>query len=149
MKSPVRTALLALACAFAASGALAQDPMTPTSAKGVQVVSVEEARNLLGKVPFFDFRSAVNYGRGHIKGAVALPYEQKSEKTDQFDATKDRFDMAKLPKDKSSSVVFYSDGPTGWKSYKAAVIASRAGYSNVKWMREGTAAWTAKGSTLE
>jgi rhodanese-related sulfurtransferase len=149
MKTFIRIALLGSAALLLPLAALAEDPVTPTTAKGVQVISVEQARDLLGKAPFFDFRAAVNYGRGHIKGAVALPYDQKSEKVEGFDASKDHFDKAKLPSDKKTPMVFYSDGPTGWKAYKAAIVAAQGGYSNVKWMRDGTAAWVAKGGALE
>jgi rhodanese-related sulfurtransferase len=141
--------VVSVAAALGIPGAMADDPPTPNSAKGVEVVSVEKARDLIGKAQFFDMRSAVNFGKGHVKGAIALPYDQKSEKSESFDAAKDKFNMEKLPKDKSAAIVFYSDGPTGWKSYKAAVLASRAGYTNVKWMREGTAGWTAKRLPLE
>lgn len=149
MKIVIRIALSAFAAMFGTLSALADEALTPTSAQGVQVISVNQALELLGKVPFFDFRSALNFGKSHIKGAVALPYDPKSEKSVGFDASKDKFDMAKLPRDKSSPVVFYSDGPSGWKSYKAAVLAHRAGYSNVKWMRDGTNEWFAKGLPVE
>lgn len=104
---------------------------------------------MLGKAQFYDMRSAVNFGKGHLKGAVAFPYEGRSENSETFDASQDRFDAARLPPEKGAAIVFYSDGPRGWKSYKAAVQASRAGYTNVGWMREGTAGWTAKGYPLE
>lgn len=149
MKSGIWAVILVVAGAFGIQPAMADEPPTPASVKGVEVVSVEKARDLIGKAQFFDMRSAVNYGKGHVKGAVALPYDQKSDKSENFDAAKDKFDMSKLPKEKSAAIVFYSDGPTGWKSYKAAVLASRAGYTNVKWMREGTAGWTAKQLPLE
>lgn len=140
-----------LVSAFVLAGTVAaQDPPpTPTSAPGVEVISVQQAQALIGKSAFFDMRSAVNYGKGHVKGATVLPYDQKSELAQNFDASKDKFDMTKLPADKSTVVVFYSDGPTGWKSYKAARLASQAGYRNVRWMREGTAGWIAKGLPLE
>lgn len=124
-------------------------PPTPTQLPGVEVVSVQQAQGLIGKAAFVDMRSGVNYGKGHIKGAFALPYDQKSDLTENFDASKDRFDMAKLPADKAVTIVFYSDGPSGWKSYKAAKLAAQAGYRNVKWMREGTAGWTARGLPLD
>lgn len=124
-------------------------PLTPTELAGVEVVSVQQAHGLIGKAAFFDMRSGVNYGKGHVKGAVALPYDQKSELAENFDASRDRFDMSKLPGDKTSTIVFYSDGPSGWKSYKAAKLAAQAGYKNVKWMREGTAGWTARGLPLD
>lgn len=143
MKSVILACIASLATAFGMSSALADDPPTPQSAKGVEVISIQQAQKLIGKAHFFDMRSAVNYGKGHIKGATALPYDQKSDKNEAFDASKDKFDMSKLPADKGAAIVFYSDGPTGWKSYKAAILAARAGYGNVKWMREGTAGWAA------
>lgn len=138
------------AASVIAAGALAQDaPATPTTLAGVEVITAQQAQSLIGKADFFDMRSAVNYGKGHIRGAHALPYDQKSELAENFDASKDRFDLGRLPSDKTAAIVFYSDGPTGWKSYKAARLAAQAGYRNVKWMREGTAGWTAKGLRLE
>lgn len=125
------------------------DPETPLTLPGGKVLSVDEAKTLIGTASLFDMRSAVSYGKGHLKGAVALPYGQKSEKSVDFDASKDKFDMSKLPSDKGAAIIFYSDGPTGWKSYKAAVTAIKAGYTNVMWMRGGTAQWEQKGFPLE
>lgn len=149
MKKFALALVIGIATAMQIPSALADDPPTPASAKNVQVISVEQAQGLVGKAQFYDMRSVVNYGKGHVKGAVALPYDQKSDKSEGFDGTKDKFDMSKLPTDKAATIVFYSDGPTGWKSYKAAVLASRAGYSNVKWMRDGTSGWSAKQLPLE
>lgn len=139
---------LALGLALFVASAHAADP-TPVSVSGFRIVSADQARGMVGKAQFFDMRSAVNYGKGHVKGAAAMPYDGKSANTPDFDAGQDRFDLARLPADKNADIVFYSDGPTGWKSYKAAVQASRAGYKNVSWMREGASGWTARGFPLE
>jgi rhodanese-related sulfurtransferase len=122
---------------------------TPTTLPGGKVISAEEGQAQVGKARFYDMRKAINFGKGHIKGAVALPYTEKSKKTAGFDASQDRFDVAKLPTDKNAPIVFYSDGPSGWKSYKAAVFAIKAGHKNVMWMRGGVTDWTAKGYALE
>jgi 3-mercaptopyruvate sulfurtransferase SseA len=122
---------------------------TPTTLSGGKVISVEEGQAQVGKARFYDMRKAINFGKGHIKGAVALPYTEKSKKTADFDATQDRFDVSRLPADKNAPIVFYSDGPTGWKSYKAAVFAIKAGHKNVMWMRGGVTDWKAKGYALE
>jgi rhodanese-related sulfurtransferase len=141
--------IIAGACAtlVLAPGAFASDPKpeTPTKLEGGAVVTAKEAKALAdgGNARFFDMRSAVNYGKGHVPGARALPYKEKSEYTASFDATADSFDLSALPSDKAAALVFYSDGPTGWKSYKAAVLAIRNGHRNVKWMREGYAGWLA------
>lgn len=140
---------LALTLAFAPSAFAADDPETPKSLTGGKVLSAAEAKALTGKAAFFDMRKAVSYGKGHLPGAQPLPYDQKSDKAENFDAAMDKFDLSQLPADKSATVVFYSDGPTGWKSYKAAVIAIRNGYTNVSWFRGGTAEWEAKGFPLE
>ncbi|MBI5485668.1 MAG: rhodanese-like domain-containing protein [Deltaproteobacteria bacterium] len=126
-------------------------PETPKALDGVKVVSVEDVKALIAKneAKFFDFRSAINYGKGHMPGAIALPYKENSEFKADFDASKDVFDMSKLPSDKNTQMVFYSDGPTGWKSYKAALLARKAGYKRVMWFREGTKAWEAKGNRLQ
>jgi rhodanese-related sulfurtransferase len=133
-----------------ASGAVAQSE-TPAALPGGKVISVQEARQLVDKKAafFVDTRSVVNFGKGHVPGAQAIPYKGSSEDAAGFDAAKDQFDVGKLPSDKTQPLVFYSDGPTGWKSYKAAVWAVKAGYKNVNYMRSGWADWLAKGFPAE
>jgi 3-mercaptopyruvate sulfurtransferase SseA len=148
MKHLLSTALITLALT---SAAWATKPETPTATPGVKLVNVDEAKQLAttkGAV-FVDTRSAVNFGKGRVPGAVSASYKEKSEPTPNFDASLDSFEMAKLPTDKNAKIVFYSDGPTGWKSYKAAVLASKAGYKNVLYMRSGYAEWEAKSLPVE
>jgi rhodanese-related sulfurtransferase len=137
--------LLLLGVALAGPAVAAEKPQTPLTLPGGKIVSPAETKALLdGKQAlFFDMRSAVNYGKGHIPGAKALPYKENSEFVADFDESVDQFDLAQLPADKNASMVFYSDGPTGWKSYKAAVKAIKAGYKNVCWFREGFSSWVA------
>jgi rhodanese-related sulfurtransferase len=131
--------------------AVEDKPDTPTTLEGGKVISVEEAKALVDKkgAKFFDMRSAINFGKGHLPGATALPYKELSEFKAGFDASKDQFDLSKLPSDKNTTIVFYSDGPSGWKSYKAAVLAKKAGYKKVMWLREGTKGWEAKKFPLQ
>ena len=140
--------LSALAIFAAPLTCTAQDkkPSTPATLAGGKVATADEAKNLLDgkKAAFFDTRSAMSFGKGHLPGAKAIPYGEKSEFAENFDASKDRFDLAQLPADKNAALVFYSDGPTGWKSYKAAVLAVRAGYKSVHYFRGGWAEWEAK-----
>jgi rhodanese-related sulfurtransferase len=128
-----------------------EKPDTPTSLKGGKVVTVDEAKGMVDKkaAAFFDTRAAINFGKGHIPGASIVAYKEKSEFKADFDASQDSFDLSKLPADKNAKIVFYSDSPQGWKSYKAAVTAVNAGYKNVGWMRDGFAAWTAKALPVE
>jgi rhodanese-related sulfurtransferase len=76
-------------------------------------------------------------------------FKEKSEPSASFDASQDAFPLDKLPADKKARIVFYSDGPTGWKSYKAAVLAVKAGYTNVMYMRSGFAEWETRGLPVE
>jgi rhodanese-related sulfurtransferase len=128
-----------------------EKPETPKTLEGGKIISAEEAKALADKngARFFDMRSAINFGKGHLPGATALPYKENSEYKAGFDASKDVFDLSKLPTDKNASIVFYSDGPSGWKSYKAAVLAKKAGYKKVMWLREGTKGWEAKKYPLQ
>lgn len=150
MKSLLAICVFALSAFSLNTSVLAADPPpTPTKVSGFEIVTADQAKGLVGKAQFFDMRSAVNYGKGHIKGAKAMPYDGKSENAENFDASLDKFDVTRLPSDKNTPIVFYSDGPTGWKSFKAATTASKAGYKQVRWMREGAAGWVAKGLPLE
>ncbi|MEW5757688.1 MAG: rhodanese-like domain-containing protein [Pseudomonadota bacterium] len=123
----------------------AEEVPTPTTLPGGKVVTIQEAKALLdaGKALFIDTRNPINFGRGHVPGAKLVSYDAKSEKVADFDASLDKFALEELPGDKERPIVFYSHGVTGWKSYKAAVMALRHGYKNVFWMREGMDAWTA------
>ncbi len=124
---------------------------TPETLEGGTIIAAEEAKKLWEnqEAVFFDMRSPVNYGKGHIPGATALPYRQNSDKSRDFDAGADHFDLQQLPADPTRPIVFYSDGPFGWKSYKAAVLAIRAGYRNIMWFRGGFTDWPAKGYPVE
>jgi rhodanese-related sulfurtransferase len=122
---------------------------TPKTLEGGKVVTAEEARDLIDKkaAGFFDMRKAINYGKSHIPTAVSAPYKWDS-KVDVTVRT-GKFDMSKLPKDKDTALVFYSDGPTGWKSYKASIDAINAGYKNVMYFRGGFSTWESKGYPVE
>jgi rhodanese-related sulfurtransferase len=141
----------ALTLASAPSSAVDSRPDTPTTINNARIISVDEARNLLDTkaARFFDTRNALNFGKGHVPGATLLAYKEKSEFAADFDATQDSFDLSKLPADKDATIVIYSHGPKGWKSYKAAVLSATAGYRNVLWMREGFAGWSAQGLAVD
>jgi rhodanese-related sulfurtransferase len=137
---------------FTALPAIATDkPNTPTSLAGGKVISVDEGKKLADdkSAQFFDTRNLVNFGKGHVPGAKAVSYKEKSDFKADFDVSVDSFEVDKLPADKAAKIVIYSDGPAGWKSYKAAVLAIKAGYKNVLWMRDGFAGWTAKSYPVE
>jgi rhodanese-related sulfurtransferase len=143
--------VVALTLASTPSAAVDSRPETPTTISHAKIISVDEARILLETkaARVFDTRSPLNFGKGHLPGATLIAYKEKSQFAADFDATQDSFDLAKLPADKNATIVIHSDGPSGWKSYKATVFAVKAGYRNVLWMRDGYAGWTAKGLPVE
>jgi len=124
-----------------------EDAKTPTTLADARIVAADEVKKMSdAKAAFFvDTRSPVNFGKGHVPGAASIAYREKSEKVPNFDASADKFELSRLPSDKSAKIVFYSDGPTGWKSYKAAVLTVNAGYKNVMYFRDGYSSWVSKG----
>ena len=139
--------ILVFAVASLAMAGKVPTPTTPPD--GVSIVSAADAKPLFDnkEVQAFDARKALNYGKGHLPGAVSLPYKW-TKKGDPAKRT-GKYDMTKLPADKNQKILFHSDGPNGWKSYYASKAAAEAGYKNVMWMREGFATWKDKGFTVE
>jgi len=120
--------------------------MTPDKLDGVTVVSAEQARDLAAKgAVLVDTRTANEFSEKTAKGAILVPYREKSAKDVGFDKGEDKFDLAKLPADKNAPVIFFCNSGTCWKSYKASVYARDAGYKQVNWFRGGMPEWTAKG----
>ena len=117
---------------------------TPDAIQGVKRVSAEEVADLAKKnVTIADTRSKKEFDSEHVRGAVLVPYVEKSLKETDFDPSKDDFSaLAKLPKD--APVVFLCNGPECWKSYKASRAAVTAGYSKVYWFRGGMPEWREK-----
>ncbi len=123
---------------------------TPDSLKGATTVDAAKAKSLIDSgVMVVDSRVANEYAEAHIKGAINVPYKEKSAKAVNFDAKQDSFDLGKLPADKSTPIVIYCNGPECWKSYKASTEAIKAGYKTVYWFRLGIPEWKAKGYPTE
>lgn len=123
---------------------------TPDSIKGATLVDAAKAKSLADAgSKMIDARVANEYAEGHIKGAISVPYKEKSAKSVDFDASLDNIDMTKLPADKNAGMIFYCNGAECWKGYKAAVAAVKAGYKTVYWLRLGIPEWKAKGYPVE
>src|SRR5690348_5131295 len=104
---------------------------TPPALHGAKLVAAEDvAKASASGAMLLDARVAAEYADGHIKGAVNVPYREKSDKAVNFDASQDEFNLAKLPADKSAAIVVYCNGPECWKSFKASTAAIKAGYTN-------------------
>jgi rhodanese-related sulfurtransferase len=119
---------------------------TPEKIDGVTVVDAAKVQQLQSSgVPVFDTRVASEYADKTIKGAVSIPYKEKSTKAVDFDRTLDSFDLTKLPPDKGGAIVLFCNSGECWKSYKAAIVARDAGYKKIYWFRGGFPEWSSKG----
>jgi len=135
-------ALLAAAPAYAAE--------VPATLNGTELVDATKSKSLMdGGVKLFDLRAASEFAEGHAKGAINVPYKEKSAKAVNFDASQDSFDVTKLPADKSTGFIVYCSGLECWKSYKGAIAAIKAGHKKIYWLRGGFPEWKAKGLPTE
>ncbi|MBE9528583.1 MAG: rhodanese-like domain-containing protein [Proteobacteria bacterium] len=132
------------------AGAATNDRPTPEVLTGGKIVTAPALRSLIkgGTVTVIDVRNPINFGRGHIPTAVSLPYSGKVEKSDTFVPAPGVIDFAQLPVDKAAPILVYSHGPTGWKSYLAALVAINLGHTNVMWLRGGYSSWTESGFSV-
>ncbi|HEX9758148.1 MAG TPA: rhodanese-like domain-containing protein [Nitrospiria bacterium] len=135
---------------FFASSLYGEPPQdTPPLLEKVTLVTAEEAWNLMQKgVSIFDVWVSHEYVEEHIKGAVSIPYKEKSKKRTNYDPNLDRFDLSKLPH-KTTPIIFYCNAGKCWKSYKASKAAVEAGYTNVYWLRGGIPQWKKKNLPVE
>jgi len=74
------------------------------------------------------------YDKGHIPGAISIPYTQ-------FDEYKHL-----LPQDKNTLVIFYCGGQKCPLSHKSAIAAEKLGYKNVKVYADGYPDWVEHGN---
>ncbi|MEH6628640.1 MAG: rhodanese-like domain-containing protein [Motiliproteus sp.] len=136
--------ILTLIACFSWSMASAGEPnLTPVNLSGATVVTPAQALQMLtGEgVILLDTRNPLNYGRGYIPGAKLSPFNGHSENTVTFDSSAHHWNPQDYGADIHSTIIIYSHGDTGWKSYKAAVLSVAAGYTKVFWMRDGFSAW--------
>ncbi len=121
-------------------------PAVPAGIK-VKLIGAKEVQDLQAKgAVLVDTRRANEYAEKSIKGAKSVPYDpEKSAKTSDgvFDSSLDKFDLSQFP-DKNAHIVMFCNSGTCFKSYKAAVVAAKAGYTNVYWYRDGLPDWTAR-----
>ncbi|CCK79926.1 MULTISPECIES: rhodanese-like domain-containing protein [Desulfobacula] len=69
------------------------------------------------------------YVKGHIPGAVSIPFSEFDQKTDL------------LPKDKNALLIYYCQGLKCKLSHKSAKKAQKSGYKNVKVYAKGYPEW--------
>ena len=90
-----------------------------------------------GDAVFVDARSAANFRRGHIPGAVNLPVNR----------IKQHLDI--LPKDKKILLITYCGNIECPNAYQLMNALLGAGYQNVKFFPRGVIGWQALGYALE
>ena len=138
-----------VAAAFISTGLVATSwaaTNTPEKLDGVKVITAEQARDLNAKgAPMIDTRVAAEFAEKTVKGAISIPYKEKSAKDVGFDRGQDSFDTSKLPTDKGAPIIFFCNAGECWKSYKASVLARDSGYKQIHWFRGGMPEWVAKG----
>jgi rhodanese-related sulfurtransferase len=110
-----------------------QSVLENTFSEYVSTVSVEEAAALFhsDKAVFIDARPEYAYDRGHIKGALCLPWNQAEEKC--FDV------IESLPPDKK--IITYCDGATCDLCDKLAVFLCDLGFDDVQALINGWTIW--------
>jgi rhodanese-related sulfurtransferase len=145
-----RLASFSLSLMLLGSAMIAGAAETPTSLEGATSVSAEQAKKLADAgAQVIDVRVANEYADAHVKGAISVPYHEKSAKAADFDPKADSFDLAKLPADKNAPIIIYCNGLECWKSYKASKSAIAAGWHKVYWLRGGFPEWKSQGYPVE
>ena len=122
---------------------------TPSQLPGATIVTAAEVLALQQKgVPIVDVRIAKEYQEKHIRGAISIPYAEKSLKDVAFDPAMDEWAGPQLL-DKNKAVIFHCNGAECWKSYKAARVALTKGFKSVYWFRGGFPEWDEHGLAVE
>jgi rhodanese-related sulfurtransferase len=142
------TTLVASAAFLFSATAFSAD--TPMSLTGAEMVDAAKVKSLMASgATAVDFRVAAEYAEGHIKGAISVPYKEKSPKAADYDFALDSVDLSKLPADKSAAIIGYCNGPECWKGYKGSDQAVKSGFKKVFWFRGGMPEWKAAGGSVE
>jgi rhodanese-related sulfurtransferase len=119
-----------------AAGSCSAGPATQ-----VPEASIDEARALHGKsgVTFVDARTRADFERGHIKGAMLLPYEAAVAAAGQ----------ASLPVPTDHRLIVYCEYVNCQLSALLAQLLSRRGCERVRVLKGGYPAWAAAGLPVE
>ena len=104
-------------------------------------ISMDKAKNLhqsKGAV-FMDARPLDEYTKGHIQGAISLPWHEAEQRV--MDATADMANDA--------VIITYCDGDTCDLSKELALLLENLGFSNVRVLVNGWTIWQEAGLQVE
>ena len=113
--------------------------LSPESVDGTQAIDLQQAKQLHAEgVPFVDVRSARQFNKRRIPGAIHL-------------YLKEGFSEASLLKyvNKDQPFVIYCNGAHCSLSYRAAEAAVGWGFTQIKYFRDGFRAWRLDDNPLE
>lgn len=135
MKKYMRVSFAALAAlailALALPAAAAEEAAFKQYSKIVEADVVKQAVDGKIKAVIIDSRPfKTKYVKGHIPGALAIPFSE-------FDKNLD-----KLPSDKNLMLIFYCGGLKCPLSHKSAFAAEKLGYTNLAVFAKGFPEWT-------
>lgn len=112
-----------------------------------QALSAPELEDLKTGAMIIDIRAPSDFSKHHRDKAANIPYEISDEglgwrsrtvKADLF-LKEDRFPIQQLPADKNTTLVFYGEDSSDIRPVRASVFADKAGYHNLRWLRDGDA----------
>ncbi len=104
-------------------------------------ISLDQARKLFqqGAALFLDARSREDYLRGHIRGALSLPWQ---EVDDRIAAVGDLLDEDKV-------IITYCDGASCTLSHHLARYLKDMGFARVRVLKNGWSLWRQNGLPVE
>lgn len=111
----------------------------------VRIVEAAEARSVLAgrEALALDLRESIDFGQGHLPGAVLLTLPQRSRLTATVLAARPGFDRDADP------LVLYCYGRDCIRSWETSALAARDGFAHILWFREGMTAWQEAGYPVE
>lgn len=122
--------LVMLAANFSAIAGETKEPWMYDQIVDVQFVISKVSVPMAEDVMIIDARPyMVKYAKGHIPGAVSIPFSEFDKKTNL------------LPKDKATLLIYYCEGLECKLSHNSAKKAKALGYTNVKVFAKGFPEW--------
>lgn len=145
--------MLMVALGLLTTNAFAGKPECPkageSAALGAKYISISDAKKAQANgALILDTRKSKEVSEETIAGSVRALYKEKGgnkNRMGKFSSAGERLTMKNIPKDKNAHLITFCNGPHCWRSYKAAVTLTKAGYKNVRWMRDGIPAWKKAG----